>query len=693
MAIYISWKNTIVNTPERFISNMFGYLSSRWYPTNVIKSEPYTLFNAYAQELSSSSVELTNVYRDLDLLQVRTTAIQQRTQSKMYDNFGSNIGIGKLFEQNHDGFSTSSLLQSYRMTIRTLLDGFNYANSIEGYNKVGQAFTGVSPLIFDHQRQYLGWRLGMETGSVAETGDGFIISNVDFYWQGRLIPTGSTSLDLGDSFGITYSALGLNTYLGSKDYKHRDIEIHAYASESVGQSFKNNVQSAFNKVIKANQKAIVSYESGYSYFRPAFSTQSLSSELYRNSEFLTNILPTRQYGVPYDTEVVQLPAAYKEYDWYYDWAYTVKNDSSIKFFYRSYPSSLIPEEVYYQERSFQLVDILPYATGSVYAQYLLQDKNTMWDVSGNQINLSYDTTFTTGAVPATFYRGRNSELLGVKVTDLPGLYYKGLVESFLTYGDNFYGEMWLSGINSEAVGTGSVIFKHDNTFIDYAQLSTGYAFGIDFGLQRAFINIKPEIASSASESVSVSIASYLAQSSKLPHYFAFGFTPNSLSIYGDGNLLATSSVNLTFPVAGSYTGIDSFVVNQIGVGCDELGIGAGYLSPDLAKQNFDLTKPRLRSLAIPSSSVEEFHQSRAMIYGSGSTEVELSQFSIRPYKTPMWVISNKRTADILRYPLFRINPSLQYLSDDYESGQGLIYVVSNSMFVQHNGSLIVLNHM
>lgn len=665
MSIYISWKNTIVNTPERFIANFFNYLSPRWYPVNIIKSEIYTVFNSYAQEFSSASVELTNTFNDLNLLLTRVTPISTRTTSKIYDNFGSNIGISKLYEQNYDSYNTGSLLQSYRMELKTLLEGFNSATTVESYYKTGQAFTGVTPLIFDHTKHYLGWRTGLQTSSVVDIGEGLLIGSNSFPWIGRIFSTGSTTFSINDLFGISYSVLGLNTYITSKNYKFQDIEVYMYGSSSVSTSLISAVQSAFDKVKRANQKVNIYYKSGHVYTRPSLLNQSLSTPLYTNAEYLTNISLTYKYGVSYETPVLQLPANYQNYDWYYDWNYSIKNTSFVKLFYRSYSSNIIPSTVYYQEYNKTPVEPLPYSSASIHSQYLLQDKSTIWDVGGNGINLKY-IYYLGGGGPSpitslTYIRSRNRDRLGIKNSIGTGVFYTGSVESILTFGDSFYGEMWAYGINSLSSGTGSIIFKHDNIFNSYSTLNTGFSFGINFPLQQAFLSIAPRIGDSVTN-LTASISPYLQQSSSLPHYFAFSFSSKYLAIYCDGNKLASSSVNLTFPVANSYSGIDSLMITQLNAGIDEFGVGAGFLSYEDSIDRFNLTKPRFHSSAQSSSSVKEFHQSKVILYGSGSYEIELHQFSIRPYNTPIWTVVNNNDIDILRYPIFKLNTALKYLS-------------------------------
>lgn len=535
MAIYISWKNTLANSPERAVANLFGYLSNRWYPVNVIGSNIYTVFEAYAQELSSASVEVAQTANDLDILQVRATSILYRSTSKIYDNFGGNIGISKLFEQNYDGFNTGSLTQSYRMQIRTLLHASNYATALESILETGQAFTGVTPLVFDHTKYYYGWRLGADLGIVYDVGNNLIVSDRNIPSIGNILPTPlPSSFATGSVFGVTYSVLGVNTVLGSKNYRYQDVEIHMFGSQFVSTSLVGNVNSAIINNLKANLVPNISYHSGYVYTRPSLSTQSVVVPLSINSEFLTNLSPTYSTGASYVGDVLMLPSGYQSNDWYYNWAYIAKNNSYVNLQFRSYASSSIPNEVYYQDFNPIPIDPLPALSTGVNMHYLLQNKNILWDIGNQQNNLVYDTVKSAGAV-STYFLSRNSDRVGIKLISSPGLFYNNTTDfANLTDMEMFYGEMWVSGINSSiGYGVGQILIKHDSAVGDYVDFVTnGYSFGVDFYHEWAFMSYKSSTGSFVTYTRDIS--GLMHQASTLPHYFVFSFVLNNYKIYIDG---------------------------------------------------------------------------------------------------------------------------------------------------------------
>jgi hypothetical protein len=135
------------------------YYAARWSTdTNI-----YKLFQTYAGELASGSAEIVQTYDDLFIPTCRT--------AKLYDNFGSYLGVQKVFEQEWETDTYSAASGSwigYRKELKFLWDAGLWGSTFDALYRVGHAFFGISPLI-EPYRDVIRWRLSTVSGSVSST--------------------------------------------------------------------------------------------------------------------------------------------------------------------------------------------------------------------------------------------------------------------------------------------------------------------------------------------------------------------------------------------------------------------------------------------------------------------------------------------------------------------------------------------
>ncbi|MFA5395651.1 MAG: hypothetical protein WC346_06465, partial [Methanogenium sp.] len=160
MAIFLSWKNTNKDSKERFIISLFSNISSRWYPANIINSldrdvlDTYDFFDTYSEELFLAKQEINQTFKDLSIDTVRTSPVANRSTTKIYDNFGAVFETYKLEEQDFDKFNFTQSLQPYRQELRFLNYAYQAGSTTVGLQHLGYAFTGISPRIEDHIKEY-----------------------------------------------------------------------------------------------------------------------------------------------------------------------------------------------------------------------------------------------------------------------------------------------------------------------------------------------------------------------------------------------------------------------------------------------------------------------------------------------------------------------------------------------------------
>ena len=658
------------------LSDLFSTLSLRWYPVNVINSTVYDTFEMYAQQFASASTDINQLLNDLYVTDVRTTPVNtSRTTSKMFDNFGSVLGVSKLFEQSYDQFNSVSVLQPYRQTLRLLTEAYLAGTTEEGLARVGHAFSGIAPLIVQPLVQYPGWALSTTTGSVKGVGPGFIVTDTDVPRIGHVLPaTGSFAVN--DQFAVSWSRLGTNTFIRDSVNTYSGLDIYIFSTASVVGSYGASIEQAFRKVVKADVNPRLFFSRDFSYYRPQTGSVAVSVTnvlSLSSAGYMYNSAPTSVTGAVFVGDVMQLPNTlypiydeamydidvYDSYvntipDWYYDWLVLIRNDASYKFAVRQYGSSSIPSTVYFREYNTDTIDVLPFSTGSMGVHWLFDDQSpqraTLRDISSNSINLQRITT--SGSVPG-LVMSRDEIRTGVSPSG--SLVYTGSVGPLLNFGASFYCEMWVTGIDKEAAARlNSITFKRQNA-VNYSNVlnAGGYLVGIDIPSQRT----KMSIQNTTTTTVTGSIASYLLEDPRRYHYFGYTYASGSIYLYVDGQTVASMTGSVA-PASLPGAVFTAFIVSGSNIGIDEFVAGEGFLSPETALQHFQDTKPRLQRLGIPGSEIGQFHQPMITMYASGSGEVEFHQFSIRGLRNKGLYVFDRKTTDVIHLPLFKTTGSV-----------------------------------
>lgn len=670
MAIFLNWRNLDIGGVDRYIADLFSYLSRRWYPVNVIDSTVYDTFAMYANELASASVEVTQLYDDLYINSVRTSPVLGHSSSKMYENFGELFSISKLLTQEYDMFNFSTGLQSYRQELRLIMEASFAATSYEGISRVGQAFTGVSPLLIDPTLEYPGWVLTTYSGSVGAVGTGFLVSTVAIPEYGYVFSTGSLSpFSVGDDYTLSYSKLGVNTIILDAQDAYNGIGIFVYApsGSASSSSFRSLVESNFSKFLRADVIPEFYYVTDYTYYRPQTGSIPVVVDsvfsLHQNG-YLYNTAPSGILGHSFVGKAIQLPSGSGELfdvsgynsfevgtgsvpDYYYDWLVLTRNDAQYTFGVRTYPDATIPETVYFKDYDPEPVELFPVVSGSLASHWIFDDVSTFWDIGGSKANM----TLLYGTAPTSIL-GRNETHRGA-FTSGQGFFYTYNTSPVLNFSSSCYGEMWVKGIDtSGASSINALTVKNDLGFSSLPLVlgGNGYLFGIKGSNQTLLFTLS---GSGGTQTFSASIASYFSEAPSRYHYFAFSFASGSVYLYADDEVLlsaASASVSLP-PIVGSPE--LSIVASGSGIGIDEMVLSDGFLTPEQAAARFEATKPRLTRIGVDQSEVYQYHQPKLTIYASGSEEVEFHQFSIRAWKTPLKYVRNRTLSDMFRVPIFK----------------------------------------
>jgi len=418
MATFIRWKETGAGTTDRFLVSMYSTLSSRYYPVNVIGSGLHDIFSMYADEIVELYNEVQQSYDDLSIDTVRATPITDRSYSKMYDNFGALIKAPKRFDQYYETYSTASMVQSYRQQLRFLMQSYLNGMSITGLEKLGQAFTGVSPLVEQHIKANPRWILSVYTGSVLSVGDGFIIANTYIPRIGNVIPIdNSEGFSAGDRFSVSFTHLGANTKLSGEDLYYNTVVATYYTNTDNPTpqyltTLQDNVDYHTLRVIRADHQIRSSWEKSYTYYRPdlAYTSGSIIGlpvaptsglgvpawiystvrpltgdfAMHENG-FLYNTGRLHATGSVYTTPVLDLSNRYNVYRWYYDWMVNTREYGDYTIEVRQYPSASIPNSVYYipiVSLDQAIPPILSEDTGSIRAHWFNVRSQSVYDAHG-----------------------------------------------------------------------------------------------------------------------------------------------------------------------------------------------------------------------------------------------------------------------------------------------------------------------
>lgn len=321
MSIYLKWAQTLKDTQDRFTANLFSNLSNRWYPVNIIGSTLYDVLSMYGLEFASGSIAITQASDDLYIETVRTGLIDGHTSSKMYENFGVLVGTDKVPFQEYSQFNTGSVLNSYRTTLKFLTLSHIEGTTEDALARIGQAYTGISPVVIEPIDNYPGWVLTTYTGSVRATI--FNHDNKQRYvsvtppWgrYGSTIPVLQSTIIVSSSISLSYSVLGTNTVIYDQDFYRAGVLLYFFlpsASVAYNTAVQGAIVNAVDRVLPAYIKPIILYSMDFVSWRPVApptDTMVASSSVFAVSPlgWVYNATPTPISGSMYTTDVIQLP--------------------------------------------------------------------------------------------------------------------------------------------------------------------------------------------------------------------------------------------------------------------------------------------------------------------------------------------------------------------------------------------------
>jgi len=665
MTTFLNWKNYPARSKERIISDLFSYLSPRWYPVNTIGSNVYSVFEMYADQLSTASLESEQVFKDLFIQSIRTTPVGSNTTSKMYDNFGSIFEVNKLFEQDYEDYNFTYYLQSYRQQLRFLAEALFDSTTLRSIQYVGRSYNGIAPVIKQSSTDVFGWKLQTITGSVISVGDNLLILEPPIPKVGNvyITPTGAV---VGDSFIYTYSKLGYNTKLtGIKRY-NSGIDCYIFASGFGTTSFRESIENSIYNVLKADivpkfyysdkfaiwrpvsaqfipSSNLFSYENGYFYNNsPISSTSEIFYELLPNDLIYGNITPMYKHSIT--SAVVELPEDYENYVWYYDWATLMRNDAFCKVFIREYSSSIIPSTVYFKEyvptkNTERLLSSIE-TSGSLIPRghWMFTSLNRANDITG----YNADLMSVSGSMSSEYILQRVETKLGWKVTsgslNLTAVTY----EEHNLYNMDFAWEGWIYGVDYTFSGVNNYFtFKRQSSSsVGVTPSSNGYSFFIDGDSKVFGISVRNN---GSIGSISGSISDYFIEDPYRPHYFSCLCVDNTIYLHVDNNLLTTGTLGIDTPLIPNVsTGSLQIESTVLDVGIDEIMLSSGNIIPGYLRTRFRESSPKLYSRMLKTP--ERYHQIQIQVTADAAREFEFHQFSIRGITPPT-----------MSLPLFTIN--------------------------------------
>jgi hypothetical protein len=425
---------------------------------------------------------------------------------------------------------------------------------------------------------------------------------------------------IGSGFYISYSKLGTNTKLRSKQSAYSSMEATFYtASSSTGSSgFINSLITSAQHVLKADQSLRITLSDKFAYYRPQSGTSSIIiNDVHALSPtgYLYNYNSTGATGSQWESAVIQMPPYYQSYDWFMDWMVVRANDAYLVPEVRSYSLQNIPNTVYYSIYSDSPISLLPTpAVGEVGGQWMFYEPNSMlYDISGNNNNIP----FVSEGSPSQYQVGRDERRLCTVFGTGTTIYSTGS-SSMLDFSNSFRGEAWVFGVDNTS--SGSFTMERYNTVSN-----TGYSFGIDIDNQVMFIDIMNGVPAIRASS---SIENLLNEVPRRAHYFGYTYVEGMAYFYLDGYLAGTFSLGPSLPTIPVPASL-SVTVKGSGLGIDEVLWKEGFLTPNEVYNNFYNTKPRITRLGIPSGSVDPFYQTKVTMFASGSREIEFHQFTMR----------------------------------------------------------------
>ena len=320
MSIYLKALQTTKDTVDRFISNLFSNLSSRWYPTNIVGSTLYDLLSMYGTEFASGSMGVTQAENDLFIDTVRAGQLDGHTANKMYENFGVLVGTNKVPFQEYSTFNTGSVLNSYRTTLKFLTLSHLEGTTTDALARVGQAYTGMSPLVFEPAKNYPGWTLTTYSGSIVATmynmdgNQNYVYVSPAFGRFGHVLPVLTGSLVRGQTGSLSYSILGQNTVIYDEAFYRSGVLLYFFlpsGSVAYTAAVTASIENAVRRVLPAQVDPWICYSSDFVTWRPVappVDTMVAGSSVFAVSPlgWVYNAVPTPISGSVYMTDVLHI---------------------------------------------------------------------------------------------------------------------------------------------------------------------------------------------------------------------------------------------------------------------------------------------------------------------------------------------------------------------------------------------------
>jgi len=635
LAIFLNWKDYDDGSKERFIISLFSSVSNRWYPPSSVVNatsenflDTYDVFDVYSEEFYLANTEIDQTFDDLSIHSVRTSPVADRNFSKLYDNFGYSFETPKLPNQKYDVFNTGSVVQSYRQELRFLQKAYLEGTTDGALNNVGYAFMGIAPILEESVKEYGGWILTTYSGSVQKVGEDLIITNVDIPKVGNILKVSDPVFLEGDSFVYSFSKLGYNTKLSSKKNFNSRIKLTFYTHET-GSTFKQLVEKNVKKLVRADIKPLIYYDDNFVFTRPSSST---IEDIVLNDVLTTShhgyiyntkrIFPTGSF---YETDILELPSNYFQYDWFYDWMTNTINHGEIEVGIRSYSSGSIPDTVAYKRFTTEYPHLLTAPENAYHSHWIFNSEDTLWDIGvygtssvGNNLIIGSSSTFSyIGARDERRFSLKNEDDYSFSTSGSVGINFQGA----------FSCEIWADGIDTNGSNNlQSFSLTHtDGSGDDYYSIYFNGVlkrFGIDTSL------------SGASTGSFADIANYFDEDPHRFHYFALSYIPGRIFFYIDGKLFSEEEITLNMPDIPS----SSIYVNCLGSGLaiDEILLSEGFLDEERAANNYYKSQPRVYRVGVPSDSLlDRYHQAKFTFTAYGEKEIEYHQFSMRGKPKPI----------------------------------------------------------
>jgi hypothetical protein len=630
----------------------------------------------YGDQLSSASVEVSQTYKDLFIDTVRTSPVGLQNTPKIYDNFGYMLGISKLAQQDYDLFSVPNTLQSYRQQLRLLQSAFLDATTTYGLAEVGQAYTGIAPIFVENVKERTGWTLTTYAGSVVSTGDGCVILDKVIPRIGAVIPVTGSVFSNGSPYRVSWSRLGTNTQIHSAVEYYSTIDAYIYVSASVfnNSSFAASMQNSLQKAVRADMQVRTFFTDAFAYTRFAPVVGGFSDPTIATASvgYIYNYNPTVPYcGSVFTGSVMQVPPIYSRYgsanwvtnyslyeggasyqllDWNYDWLVYTRNDATYQMSVRTYASASIPNTVYYKDFNPDPITLLGAPSGSLGMHYVFDNPNVLNDISGNQNNLQFVSSYTKPLIMLA----RNDAKTGLSAVSGSMAYTGSVTNGSLNFTTSFSCEMWVSGVDTSlASGSSGLALKIQAAPDTNTSVNSN---GIRFNLAPGSANrMELDIKNGSTTIINAPLTVYPVnlEAPERFHYFAWTYCSGSVYMYVDDQTIYSGSTGATLPTWPNPSYV-FFGTSTGGFALDEVLVTNTFLTPEQACTNFQNTKPRMRRNVI-GTQMEQYQQPQITMYASGSTEIEAHQFSIRGIKANGSYILDPRTAPSLHYPIFKQN--------------------------------------